>query len=95
MLLIFHEEGQHTFWMKGMRLQLDMVWTSADCAVADTTADVPHPPPGQDDGALPTYSPSDPATYTLEFNASPASLAGLQTGDRVTLDGSLTGRFGC
>ena len=81
--------------MRGMRFPLDMVWINAECAVVDITADVPHPSPGQDDSALPTYSPLDPATYTLEFNASPASLAGLQTGDQVTLDGSLTGRFGC
>ena len=95
MLFVFQRESRHTFWMKDMRFPLDMVWINADCAVVDITADVPRPPPGQDDGALPTYSPSAPAIYVLEINAGTAAATGLQTGDLVTLSGSLTGRFGC
>ena len=95
MLFVFQEERQHTFWMKDMRFPLDMIWINADCAIADIIADVPNPPPDQKDGALPTYSPSAPGTFVLELNAGVAAASGLQTGDQMTLGGSLTARFGC
>ncbi len=95
MLFVFQEERQHAFWMKDMNFPLDMIWINAECVIADIIADVPHPEPGQEDGVLPTYSPSAPATYVLELNAGVAATVGLQTGDVMTLEGSLTGRFGC
>jgi uncharacterized membrane protein (UPF0127 family) len=95
MLFVFQEERQHTFWMKDMRFPLDMIWITAECAIADIIADVPNPPPDQIDGVLPTYSPSAPGTFVLELNAGVAASSGLQTGDQMSLSGSLTGRFGC
>ncbi len=95
MLFVFQEERQHTFWMKDMRFPLDMIWITAECTIADIIADVPNPPPDQKNGALPTYSPSAPGTFVLELNAGVAAASGLQTGDQMTLGGSLTGQFGC
>jgi len=95
MLFVFQEERQHAFWMKDMRFPLDMIWINAQCVIADIIPDVPNPPPDQNDGALPTYSPSAPGTFVLELNSGIAASSGIQTGDRMTLAGSLTGRFGC
>lgn len=95
MLFVFQEERQHTFWMKDMLFPLDIIWINSGCAIADIIADVPNPSPEQEDGALPTYSPSAPAAYVLELNAGVAAASGLQTGDLISLGGSLTGRFGC
>lgn len=95
MLFVFQEERQHTFWMKDMRFPLDMIWITAECTIGDIIADVPNPPPDQKNGALPTYSPSAPSTFVLELNAGVAAASGLQTGDQMTLGGSLTGQFGC
>ena len=95
MLFVFQEERQHTFWMKDMRFPLDMIWITAECTIADIIADVPNPPPDQKNGALPTYSPLAPGTFVLELNAGVAAASGLQTGDQMTLGGSLTGQFGC
>ena len=95
MLFVFQEERQHTFWMKDMRFPLDMIWITAECTIADIIADVLNPPPDQKNGALPTYSPSAPGTFVLELNAGVAAASGLQTGDQMTLGGSLTGQFGC
>ena len=95
MLFVFQEERQHTFWMKDMRFPLDMIWITAECTIADIITDVPNPPPDQKNGALPTYSPSAPGTFVLELNAGVAAASGLQTGDQMTLGGSLTGQFGC
>ena len=95
MLFVFQEERQHTFWMKDMRFPLDMIWITAECTIADIITDVPNPPPGQKNGALPTYSPSAPGTFVLELNAGVAAASGLQTGDQMTLGGSLTDQFSC
>ncbi len=95
MLFVFQEERQHTFWMKDMRFPLDMIWITAECTIADIIADVPNPPPDQKNGALPIYSPSAPGTLVLELNAGVAAASRLQTGDQMTLGGSLTGQFGC
>ncbi len=95
MLFVFQEERPHTFWMKDMHFPLDIIWINAECSIADIIADVPNPPPDQEDGALPTYSPSAPATYVLELNAGVAAASDLQTGDLITLGGNLAGRFGC
>ncbi len=95
MLFVFQEERQHTFWMKDMLFPLDIIWINSGCAIADIIADVPNPSPEQEDGALPTYSPSAPGVYVLELNAGVAAASGLRTGDLITLGGSLTGRFGC
>ena len=35
-----------SFWMRGMRFPLDMVWIDANLRVVGVTADVPHAPPG-------------------------------------------------
>ena len=95
MLFVFQEERLHTFWMKDMSFPLDMIWINAECSITDIIADVPNPPPDRKDKALPTYSPSAPATYMLELNAGVAAASGLQTGDLITLGGNLAGRFGC
>ena len=95
MLFVFQEERQHTFWMKDMRFPLDMIWITTECTIADIIADIPNAPPYQKNGALPTYSPSAPGTFVLEVNAGVAAASGLQTGDQMTLGGSLTGQFGC
>jgi hypothetical protein len=47
MLFIFESEGLYSFWMKGMRFPLDMVWINAECAVVDITKEVPPPDPAR------------------------------------------------
>ena len=71
-----------SFWMKGMRFPLDMIWIK-DGRVVDVTADVPHEPPGTPDSRLPTYSPARPADRVLEVNAGWAKRHGVTRGDKV------------
>ena len=40
-------------------------------------------------------TPIASGTFVLEVNAGVAAASGLQTGDQMTLGGSLTGQFGC
>jgi uncharacterized protein len=69
-----------SFWMKGMRFPLDIVWIDGN-RVVDVTADVP--PPRRPGGGLPTYSPDRPADRVLEVNAGWAALHGVEPGDTV------------
>jgi hypothetical protein len=70
-----------SFWMKGMRFPLDIVWINHG-RVVDVTARIPVPGP---DGALPTYSPRRPANRALEVNAGWAARHGVRRGDPVRL----------
>ena len=69
-----------SFWMKGMRFPLDIVWIR-DGRVVDVSADVP--PPRGPDAPLPTYSPDRPANRVLEVNAGWAEDHGIRRGDLV------------
>lgn len=69
-----------SFWMKGMRFPLDIVWIK-DGRVVDVSADLP--PPRGSDAPLPTYSPDRPANRALEVNAGWAADHGVRRGDAV------------
>ena len=69
-----------SFWMKGMRFPIDIVWIKG-ARVVDVTADVP--PPAGTNEALATYSPDRPANRVLEVNAGWAARHGVERGDRV------------
>ena len=72
-----------SFWMRGMRFPLDMVWIDANLRVVGVTADVPHAPPGTPDSDLPTYSSPSPVRYVLELNAGTAAQHGIVPGSQV------------
>ena len=83
MLFVFEEEGQHSFWMRGMRFPLDFIWISSDGLVVELTEDVPPPAPGAADGDLPLFRPGTPVLYVLEVNAGVVREAGVGVGDAV------------
>ncbi len=71
-----------TFWMKGMRFPLDLVWIGEDKRVVGVTPDV-RPQPGVADSGLTLYPPPSPIRYVLEVNAGAARRLGLGTGVSV------------
>lgn len=79
-MLFLLPNDQPSFWMKGMRFPIDIVWIHGN-EVVDVTADVP-PPRGPGAG-LPTYSPDRPADRALEVNAGWAARHGVRPGDTV------------
>ena len=95
MLFIHDDERRYTFWMKDMRFPLDMIWIDARCTVADISAQVPPPEPGQSDRSLRLISPNVPVLHVLEINAGAAAGEGISIGDPVRFAGTLEGRFGC
>jgi uncharacterized membrane protein (UPF0127 family) len=83
MLFDLHNTGVPTFWMKGMRFALDMVWIGEDERVVAVTADVP-PQPGATDEQLRRYSPDAPVRYVLELNSGAAARLGIAPGAQLS-----------
>jgi len=77
MLFVFGNRAPRSFWMKGMRFPIDIVWIDRD-RVTGVTRHVPVPQNG-----LPTYESPGPARDVLEVPAGWAARHGVGRGDRV------------
>ena len=81
MLFVMPQRDIPSFWMYGMRFDLDFVWIDRD-TVLDITENVQA-----EQGAVPselkTYSPNGPVTHVLELNSGEVKKRGLKIGDRV------------
>lgn len=83
MLFIFDQSQPATFWMKGMRFSLDMVWIGEDRRVLGVSADIP-PQPGVSDDQLARYASPAPVRYVLELNAGAAQRLGIAAGSELS-----------
>ncbi|USN53772.1 MAG: DUF192 domain-containing protein [Candidatus Nomurabacteria bacterium] len=80
MLFLFTEPQRLSFWMKGMRFPLDIIWIR-DQRVIAISPEVPLAPRR---GILPTYAPKSPADAVLEVRAGLAKNLGISVGDTVS-----------
>lgn len=78
MLFIFQREAIYSFWMKNMRIPLDMIWIGSDKKVVDIKQDVP---PCRD--TCESLIPLSPAMYVLEVQAGFTQKYNIKTGDPV------------
>ena len=85
MWFVFDRAAPRSFWMRGMRFPLDIVWVSDGYVVTGVAERVPHPEPGTPSRELPTYYSIVPARYVLEINAGLASELGIVPGSRITV----------
>lgn len=85
MLFIFEDSGKHPFWMKGMKLALDLIWINGD-KVVDITENVVPPAPGQSDVSLPIYQAKEGANKVLEVNGGTAQKLNIKVGDIVKIE---------
>jgi len=81
MLFIFPAQEQQSFWMKNMRIPLDIVFITADKHVLEIYASVP--PCTGDPCAL--YTSSAPIKYVLEVNSGFSARNGIASGDPVVI----------
>ena len=79
MLFTFGTAYQYPFWMKNMKIAIDMIWIGENMTVIDMDQNVP--PCEQENCEL--YTPSSPAKYVLEVPAGWAQRNGIQTGSTV------------
>ena len=76
---------QPSFWMRGMRFALDIVWIDSSLHVVDVTHDAPAPPGDSALEDLPLYTPNAPIKYVLEINAGLARDLRIERGALVTI----------
>ncbi len=81
MFFPFPERGSYGFWMKGMKIPIDIVWISGTTVIG-FEENVPFPQDASvDDGKLPVYLPPSPVDGVLELQAGKVKSIGLQAGD--------------
>ncbi len=84
MLFSFEEVGKHRFWMKGMKIPLDIVWIK-DKTVIELLQNVPPPSEGQLESELTIYTPKEEIDSVLELNAGFIRENNVKLGDSIEL----------
>jgi uncharacterized membrane protein (UPF0127 family) len=85
MLFIYADPSPRSFWMKGMRFCLDIIWIEGDRVVGAAESVCPEAA-GTPDGELPSYVSPEPVRYVLEVPAGWIEANGIETGAEVTFD---------
>jgi uncharacterized membrane protein (UPF0127 family) len=83
MLFNFFEPSVHTFWMKGMRFCLDIIWIENGRIIG--AAENACPEPGVSDEDLTRYPSGVPVTYVLEVEAGAMAANGWGPGTPVEI----------
>lgn len=81
MLFVFDEPTSLSFWMKGMKIPIDIIWLKAG-RVVDFIPNV-QPEPGVPEADLKIYSPKEDADTVLEVAAGWSERHDLKVGDEL------------
>lgn len=84
MLFIFDKQDKYSFWMKGVKFPLDMVWIRSN-RVVDISKNAAPLPPDIQDKDIPIYMPTEPVDSVLEINAGFADTNNIKVGDLVAV----------
>ncbi|MGZ7206190.1 MAG: DUF192 domain-containing protein [Halobacteriota archaeon] len=84
MLFVFPIEQKQSFWMKNMRISLDIIFITTDKHVLDVYQSVP---PCTTDPCV-SYTSNAPIRYVLEVNAGFSEQHGIVSGDPVSITAS-------
>ena len=79
MLFIFDSEEKYSFWMKNMRIPLDIIYIRQDKRIVDIKTNIP---PCKE--ACPSLIPGAKAKYVLEVNAGFSKKNKVNIGDKVS-----------
>jgi uncharacterized membrane protein (UPF0127 family) len=84
MLFPFPEEGDHAFWMKGMKFPIDIIWLDAN----KTVIHIEHslPPCTGSDLMCPTHDASQKSMYVLETTAGFSDRHSVREGTRIAFN---------
>lgn len=81
MLFVFNTERFWSFWMKGMKFPIDIIWLDKDNQVVHIEHDVQP-----DSEPYTEYTPPEPAQYVLEIAAGQAKRANIRVGSVMKVD---------
>jgi len=80
MLFPYDHSEKYSFWMKGMRFPIDILWIR-DGKIVDISKNVPV----ATTSTLPIYSPREPANQVLELTAGTSDRNGIKIGDSAII----------
>ncbi len=83
MIFLFEESADRAFWMKGMKIPIDIIFINGDKIVSISKN---AKPPADENANLPLFSSVQPADKVLEINAGLSDEFGFKPGDTVTVD---------
>lgn len=87
MLFVFESKKiTPSFWMKGMKIPLDIIWIS-DGRVSQINTNVMPPAANTPDSSLTIYTPTYPIDYVLEVNGGFSTNNNIRVGDLVEIPG--------
>lgn len=89
MLFVFPEAAQRSFWMKGMRFCLDIIWIN-DGAIVGAAESVCPEPQGTPDTDRQSYPSGEEARFVLEVPAGWLAEHGLGPGTPVVIPARVT-----
>ena len=81
MLFVFARPDRYAFWMKNVRMPLDIIWLDESHRVVWIVHEAP--PCGGE--ACVVYQPPRNATFVIEVTGGFARLEGIRIGERVTI----------
>ncbi len=79
MLFLFENEGRHSFWMHGMKFQIDIIWLDSDKTVVHIEQSLQPCTPLD----CPSYAPDEDALYVLETVAGFSERHGIAEGTKA------------
>jgi uncharacterized membrane protein (UPF0127 family) len=88
MLFVFPDAAPRTFWMKGMRFCLDIVWIE-DGEIVGAAESVCPDPEGTADAERERFASGEPVTYVLEVPAGWLAENGYGEGTEVRIPDEL------
>lgn len=83
MLFVFGTPGRYGFWMKGMKIPIDIIWLDKHGVVVDMKENVP-PSSYRSNEDAETFLPARAASYVLEVRAGFAEAHGVKIGDTAS-----------
>lgn len=83
MYFIFPGEDRYGFWMKGMKISIDIIWIQKG-EVVSISENVP-PEPEKSDESLSVYHPSQPVNSVLEMKAGSVKRYTISEGSKIQI----------
>lgn len=84
MLFIFPKEDRYSFWMKGTRFPLDIIWIKGN-NIVDILTNAKPPENGQKDETLPLFQPVVAIDKVLEVGAGSVDRLQIRVGDKIAV----------
>ena len=85
LFVITDNKSTPTFWMKGMKIAIDIIWIT-EGKIIQIDKNVAPPTAGTSDKNLKLYSPKSAVDYVLEVNSGYSDLNNIKVGDSVLIE---------